>query len=578
MLSFLRAIIVITTTTFFVLAATSLSRSGTVVAAFSVPLGRSQASTRALLPLSRLLSSGSDVSAAATATAASNSLNNNTSMSLITNTEPKHAPASLLPNWMLEERTFCVTPSALEPKDAHDSNGPIVYWMQRDVRTVDNWALLWATHLATSRKVPLHVVYALPPPPLPALTDNEVDNDDLAPVLTDMPMTQRHGSFLLGGLECVSKELQQKNIPLHVLQPAAGTATVGQVVCETALRKLGAAMVVTDFSPLRQFREWKELQAAPILSNAGVPLYLVDAHNIVPVWSAVDKRQVGARTLRPRIHKVIGKYLQSYPVLSDMKASVASPEFKLGEYKAFLQMDDSVPAVDWAKPGTVAAMEQFDSFVAKGLKNFDSLRNDPVQKDICSNLSPWINHGHVSFASITKQVKKLNKYANGTASFVEEGVVRRELSDNFCYYSPNDYDSLTTAAVWAQESLALHAADPREYLYSLEELETGETHDDLWNAAQLQVVREGQMHGFMRMYWAKKILEWTVSPNFALRAAQYLNDKYALDGKDSNSFVGVGWSIMGIHDMGWKERPIFGKIRFMNYSKLLVSRMHVLCL
>ena len=120
-------------------------------------------------------------------------------------------------------------------------------------------------------------------------------------------------------------------------------------------------------------------------------------------------------------------------------------------------------------------------------------------------------------------------------------------------------DSLGGAADWARESLELHSTDEREYLYTWKELEKGETHDDLWNAAQLQLVREGTMHGFLRMYWAKKILEWTTSPSYALATAQYFNDRYAYDGNDPNGFVGVGWSIMGIHDMGWKERNIFGK-------------------
>jgi deoxyribodipyrimidine photo-lyase len=245
---------------------------------------------------------------------------------------------------------------------------------------------------------------------------------------------------------------------------------------------------------------------------------------------------------------------------------VSLPEFERESYESFLQMDNSVPVVDWAKPGTKAGMKQFDSFLKHGLKKYDTMRNDPTEKSGCSNLSPWINHGHISFHRLVTEVKKLNKYASGVATFIEEGVVRRELSDNYLYYTPNDYDSLTAGAGWAQETLEIHSRDPRDYIYSLAELENGQTHDDLWNAAQLQVVQTGKMHGFLRMYWAKKILEWTESPLVALCTAQYLNDKYALDGRDPNGFVGVAWSIMGIHDRAWQERPIFGKIRFMNYD------------
>merc|ERR1712194_911930 len=169
--------------------------------------------------------------------------------------------------------------------------------------------------------------------------------------------------------------------------------------------------------------------------------------------------------------------------------------------------------------------------------------------------SPWINHGHVSFQRLALLTKDFGKFPNGTASYIEEGIVRRELSDNFVYYSRDNYDSLN-----------LHAKDEREYLYSLKEFQAGTTHDDLWNAAQTQLNIEGKMHGFLRMYWAKKILEWTVSPEQALRFGLYLNDRYALDGNDPNGFTGLGWSIMGIHDMGWKERDVFGKIRFMNYA------------
>lgn len=217
-------------------------------------------------------------------------------------------------------------------------------------------------------------------------------------------------------------------------------------------------------------------------------------------------------------------------------------------------------------------------------KNFDTLRNDPNYSSVCSNLSPWINFGQVSFQRLALNVRALKRHPNGTAAFIEEGVVRRELSDNFVYYTPDAYDNMDSAADWARESLDLHSVDERENVYTWKELERGMTHDDLWNAAQLQLVREGGMHGFvscivcqwcvlcshlssarshlftvviltllfqLRMYWAKKILEWTLSPAYALATAQYFNDRYAYDGNDPNGFVGVGWSIMGIHDMGW---------------------------
>jgi deoxyribodipyrimidine photo-lyase len=150
-------------------------------------------------------------------------------------------------------------------------------------------------------------------------------------------------------------------------------------------------------------------------------------------------------------------------------------------------------------------------------------------------------------------------------SFFDEIIVRKELSDNFCLYNKN-YDNFDGFPNWAKETLNAHRNDKREYLYSLDELENSLTHDDLWNAAQRQMVREGFMHGYLRMYWAKKILEWTENPELALEYAIYLNDKYELDGRDPNGYTGIAWSIGGVHDRPWFERPIFGKIRYMNFN------------
>lgn len=480
------------------------------------------------------------------------------SVNMIVNQDPvQHVPKSELPEWFIPSRSRILTDPKITTEASISKEGSVVYWMQRDMRARDNWALCLASYFAARKGLPLRIVYAFVPPP------SEVDHP--MPALIDLPWTRRHGDFLLGGLESVHKELAEKKIPMHFVM-AKSHQTVGEEVCQLALEELQACLVVSDFSPLRQFREWMELQAAPIMNNAAVPFYQVDTHNIVPVWTAAPNRQVGARTLRPKIQNVIKKYLQEFPVVSGNTRDVVIPEFERETYEKYLKMDESVRAVDWAVPGTDAGLLQFRKFCQVGLPKYNEDRNDPVQPHICSNLSAWINHGHISFQRLTMEVYKLNKYPTGVAGFVEEGVVRRELSDNYVYYEPNHYDGLEAAADWAKESLQLHASDPREYVYSTEDLEQGKTHDELWNAAQLQLVREGGMHGFMRMYWAKKILEWTDSPETALKTGQYFNDKYALDGKDPNGFVGVGWSIMGIHDQGWKERPVFGKIRYMNYN------------
>ena len=186
---------------------------------------------------------------------------------------------------------------------------------------------------------------------------------------------------------------------------------------------------------------------------------------------------------------------------------------------------------------------------------------------MCSDLSPYLHTGQLGAQRMALLVKQANSSStsDGVKAFLEESIVRRELSDNFCFYQPQ-YDSLQGAAGWARDSLALHSADAREHVYSEAQFEAGQTHEDLWNAAQRQLVSTGKMHGFMRMYWAKKILEWSASPEEALRIALHLNDKYSLDGCDPNGYVGCAWSIMGTHDMGWAERAVFGKIRYMNYN------------
>ncbi|KAG6510082.1 hypothetical protein ZIOFF_024138 [Zingiber officinale] len=207
-----------------------------------------------------------------------------------------------------------------------------------------------------------------------------------------------------------------------------------------------------------------------------------------------------------------------------------------------------------------------DGFLTKRLKSYDSDRNDPVKPRALSGLSPYLHFGHISAQRCALEARKLrNSCPKSVDAFLEELIVRRELADNFCYYQPH-YDSLQGAWEWARKSLMGHAKDKREHVYSREQLEKAQTADPLWNASQLEMVHCGKMHGYMRMYWAKKILEWTNRPEEALSIAIYLNDKYELDGRDPNGYVGCMWSICGVHDQGWKERPVFGKIRYMNYA------------
>jgi deoxyribodipyrimidine photo-lyase len=432
------------------------------------------------------------------------------------------------------------------------------------------------------------MLYVLqPPPPAAAATPDTTTTttsksaSDDVPDLQNLPMTVRHGTFLLDGLEHVHDGLRRIDVPLHVIMSTSNDQ-VGSTVYDVAIKQYHARAVVCDMNPLRQYRAWIEDQFIPTMQQqqdpaTAVPVYQVDAHNVVPVWVASTKREYGARTIRTKIHKVVGEYTQHpYPVLDGMIRSqqqkqydelVLPSAFDRTQYEEYMQLDTTVPTLDWAKGNTENGYGRFRDFLTQGLSKFDTLRNDPNQdRTVCSQLSPWLNHGHISFQRLLTEVQTINKFANGTAAFVEEGLIRRELSDNMCFYAPTTYDTIEVGYDWAQGTLRDHADDERQYVYTLDEFEHGSTHDDLWNAAQLQAVREGKMHGFLRMYWAKKILEWTPKPEIALAYGQYLNDKFNLDGRDPNGFVGVAWSMIGIHDQGWAERKIFGKIRYMNYD------------
>jgi deoxyribodipyrimidine photo-lyase len=214
--------------------------------------------------------------------------------------------------------------------------------------------------------------------------------------------------------------------------------------------------------------------------------------------------------------------------------------------------------------GEEAANEMLEIFLSQKLDSYAALKNDPT-KDGISNLSPYLHFGQISAQKVALEVEKKNANLESKDAFLDEILVRKELADNFCYYNPL-YDSFDGFPEWAKKTLNLHRADPRKFVYTLGEFENGETHDPLWNASQLELLSKGKMHGYMRMYWAKKILEWSESPEKALETAIYLNDKYEFDGRDPNGYVGIAWSIGGVHDRAWKEREIFGKLRYMSYE------------
>ena len=421
-------------------------------------------------------------------------------------------------------------------KQGSIGRGPVVYWMSRDQRVNDNWALLFAQELALERKVSLGVVFCLAPSFLNA--------------------TLRQYGFMLKGLRAVENRLAELNIPFFLL--------IGppEQKLPAFLAKHQTGELVTDFDPLRLKRQWKKEVAALVNSI----IYEVDARNIVPCWEASNKKEYAAYTLRPKIHRILPEFLKDFPLAQKHPFPWPKKVKKTNwdEAETSLKIDRSVPEVDWLVPGEKAAAATLDLFLTRKLSAYASRRNDPTEDGV-SNFSPYLHFGQISAQRVALEVQKKKVSKESKDDFLEELIVRRELSDNFCFYN-QDYDRFAGFPEWAQKTLNEHRGDQREYLYSLEQFEAGKTHDDLWNAAQMEMVHRGKMHGYLRMYWAKKILEWTASPEEALEVAILLNDKYELDGRDTNGYVGIAWSVGGVHDRAWKERPIFGKIRYMSYG------------
>uniref|UniRef100_A0A7S3DDL9 Deoxyribodipyrimidine photo-lyase n=1 Tax=Palpitomonas bilix TaxID=652834 RepID=A0A7S3DDL9_9EUKA len=413
-------------------------------------------------------------------------------------------------------------------KGKRPAPGPVVYWMSRDQRVEDNWALIYAQQRALEFGAPLAVAFNLVPSFLGA--------------------TIRQFGFMLRGLEEVETQLNELGIPFYLLK---GDSTKN---IPTLVEKYGVALLVTDFSPLRPSREWKGKTVEKIKSKSpNTTVAEVDAHNVVPVWRTSEKLEYAARTIRRKVMDQLPEFLTEFPPVKKQEDAGVfndTEAIKWNELRKWIKVDHTVKEVTWIKPGAKAAAEILDKFCTQKLKVYADARNDPT-KDALSNLSPYLHFGQISAQRCAIEVKRNGKRSSasreGSNAFIEEAVVRRELSDNFVYYNKN-YDNLKGAYDWARNTLNDHRNDKREYIYSFEQLEKGETHDDLWNAAQHEMVYKGKQHGFLRMYWAKKILEWTESPEQALEYAIALNDKYELDGRDPNGYVGCMWSICGIHD------------------------------
>lgn len=415
----------------------------------------------------------------------------------------------------------------------------VVYWMQRAERGVDNHALDCAIRVGNELRLPVVVYFA------------GVSNFPHANL--------RHYVFLNEGLRDAEADLRERNVSF-VLRNAPREDHLQM------FRDAEAAIVIGDENPMRVPEGWRR----HVAENITVPFWTVDADVIVPM-KRFEKAQFAAYTMRGRLWRMVPEYVEAYENPKALYGWERPAGFVVDDVhedmtKGWTELDRSVGKVPELTGGAHAAEARLQMFVGRMLAGYAHLRNHP-EADGTSVLSPYLHYGHVSplriFMAIEQAVAREPSLRESADSFLDEMVTWRELCVNWVKYDPN-YDNPECAEPWARKTVAEHAGDVREQRYSVEQMERGETYDALWNAAQRQMVRRGWMHNMMRMYWAKKVLEWSPDNATAMQTLIYMNDKYFVDGRDPGGYAGIAWAIYGKFDRPWGERKVFGKIRYMS--------------
>ncbi|MCR4417122.1 MAG: deoxyribodipyrimidine photo-lyase [Ignavibacteria bacterium] len=424
----------------------------------------------------------------------------------------------------------------LNSKSINSSGKYVAYVMEASQRADYNHALEFAIMLSNEYKKPLVVIYNL--------TDKYKFSN------------LRYYTFMIEGLIKLRKIFEERRIKFFIRKSdyVNGSIEISK----------DAAALVTDRNYLKLQRNWREKVANLI----DIPLYEIESDVIVPIELVSQKKEPYAATIRPKILKLLNQFLEpvSYKDLkfkSDF-IELDSLNFETpNEFISNLQIDKSVkPVSEYYEGGYDNALKFLQIFIEKKLSRYKELRSDPTQ-DFQSELSPYIHFGQISTLQIILEIlKHYDIKDENVQTFINEAVIWRELARNFCFYNQmyNQYEGIPD---WAKQTLVEHLKDKREFIYSLKELELAKTHDPYWNAAQIQLLKTGKMHNYMRMYWAKRLIEWTKHPKDAFDYACYLNDKYELDGRDPNGYAGISWCF-GTHDRPWFERQIFGKVRYMN--------------
>ena len=415
----------------------------------------------------------------------------------------------------------------------------VLYWMQSSQRAEQNHALEYAVQRANDLDQRLLVVFGL--------TD-------------DYPEANlRHYTFMLEGLKDVHNALAKRGIKMVVRK-----GSPDEVALDAGK---DASLVVTDRGYMRPQKVWRE----KVAGEADCLVTQVESDVVVPVELASDKQEHAARTLRPRIEEHLDDSLVGLTPTKIFKQSLnmKAGGLDLSDIEKILHgmdLDGSVGALSHLyKGGTSEAKKVFRRFLKDSFDAYMDHRNQPQTDDV-SHMSKYLHFGQISPIWLALEARRSSANEDDIEAFVEELVVRRELSMNFVFYTP-DYDAYSNLPEWAKNTLREHKDDERAYTYTRKQLENAETHDEYWNAAMKEMVHTGYMHNYMRMYWGKKILEWSNTPEYAYRTTLYLNNKYFLDGRDPNSFANVAW-VFGQHDRGWTEREVYGKVRYMSASGL----------
>ena len=429
------------------------------------------------------------------------------------------------------------------------SNGAyVLYWVQANRRVDSNHALAWAIELANLNRVPL-LVYE-------GLTCSYPDAND------------RLHTFVLEGVPEFEADLKRAGIG-YLFYLRRTPADANNLVYRLAEKAV--ALVTDDFPAFNVV-----VHNGQVPARVEIPYYAVDSSCIVPM-NVHEKRAWAAYTIRPKITRELPQWLK--PLLFSPPAKTwddallpgGVAEFRttvrrerIPELVASCAINHEIPLSKSYRGGSTEARLRLEDFLASRLSRYSQESGKPSKK-ATSELSPYLHFGQISALEVALAVRRYAAEHKLIADeFLEELIVRRELAFNFSRWTPEN-ETLRVLPDWCLKTIAKHADDPRPVTYTFEQFRDAQTHDPLWNATQLEMLTEGKIHGYYRMYWGKKIMEWSPTLDEALRTMFRLHSIYALDGRDPNTATGILWCF-GLHDRPWTERPIFGQLRYMSYD------------